>query len=712
MNAHDFLFALLLPVPPWLGFLIYRYRGRVGIAYGYFLGGILALLALPWPQMGYDLPSPHLGGALLGFTLFIAAHRDGGKGLRRLAYGVGGATVFVWLTGSRMGLDMRSVFAFWAMAVLDAGLWLLLSDLGYRVTQGRWLSVRMPVTGGLAFLIATDIFRNLPLGAQPLSWGASFLAGILLGLVALQQFLWLRKQGIWVEGRGDGFRVAMSALEGNKPAEGPTLAYAIEARQPMFLVNEKGMLLETNTAFSRMVGFPRNQIRGYLLQDLFQGRDAPAWDDLKDKLLRDFKGSVQATLVRKDSSFQNVRLEAVAFDRNMALVWIADPAVGTLALRSEMDAALQTPVLGVREAGRMAEKALGTILPAVEQILQETWNAKTRDAAERIMVAAQRLMPEADQQRSSSAFPHLQAAPAMEALLPRLQRMLPAGFTVRHRTPEFTLFMEPDALQRIATQLVLHGRQGLAQGTVTLAMAPLTLGNRSWALLTLELAGRPSAWEGDFLGLTWLQDTVRASLGILEMAHDGQGFLWPRIFLPCESLEANPASRYLQGRSVWIIDHDPQVREVLCGLVRSAGGEVQAHPGLRPFLESARRSTLPDILVLERAGPLGRFQTRLRRLGGPRVPAILLLGDGRPWSQGDGSNREGGSSRIILLEKPFPGQNFLQCLLALLHSMPGLCLGMEWGSLRGDEERATRAGGPPSVKPDPNPSEPPCPPSP
>jgi len=48
------------------------------------------------------------------------------------------------------------------------------------------------------------------------------------------------------------------------------------------------------------------------------------------------------------------------------------------------------------------------------------------------------------------------------------------------------------------------------------------------------------------------------------------------------------------------------------------------------------------------------------------VPAILLLGDGRPWSQGDGSNREGGPSRIILLEKPFPGQNFLQCLLALL----------------------------------------------
>jgi hypothetical protein len=130
------------------------------------------------------------------------------------------------------------------------------------------------------------------------------------------------------------------------------------------------------------------------------------------------------------------------------------------------------------------------------------------------------------------------------------------------------------------------------------------------------------------------------------------------------------ASRFLQGRSVWIVDQDPQVREALCGLVQGAGGQAEAHAGLRPLLESARSQALPDILVLERAGPLERFQARLRRLGDQGVPAILLMGDGRPWSQGDGSNREGGPSRIILLEKPFPGQNFLQCLLALLFDPP------------------------------------------
>jgi hypothetical protein len=666
MNAHDLVFALLLPVPPWLGFLIYRYRGRVGTAYGYFLGGILAVLALPWPQLGKDLPAPHLGGALLGFTLYVVAHRDGGRGLRRLCYGVGGASLFVWVTGVRMGLDMRSVLAFWAMALLYGGLWLLLSDLGYRMVQGRWLVLRLPLASGAAFLGATSIFRNLPLDASPLSWGNSLLSGMLLGLVALQQMAWLRRQGIWVEGRGDGFRVALSALEGDKPPEGKALTYALEARQPMFLVNEKGMLLESNSAFSRQVGFPRHQLRGYLLQDLFQGGEAPVWDTLRDLLLRDYKGSVRAILVRKDSSFQNVVLEAVAFDRNMALGWIVDPSPGTLALRGEADLALQTPVLGAREVGAQAQHALGTILPAVEEILSESWNMRTREAAERILLAAQRLVPEGGHAKGGTAFPHLQAAPAMAAVLPKLEAMLAGGWRVTHRTPDLTLFVESEVLQRICTQLALHGRQGLAEGLITLVMEPVTLGNRAWARITLDLAGTPAPWEGDFLGLAWLQDTVRGALGILEMAHDGRGFLWPRIYLPCQSREADPASRILAGRTVWIIDRDPAAREALAALVRSSGGQAHTHPGLRPFLEQARRQALPDILVLERTGSLERFQARLRSLPGTGVPGVLLLGDGRPWSQGDGSNRNGGPTRVILLEKPFPGQNFLQCLLALL----------------------------------------------
>ena len=93
MPLADLIAALLLPVPPWLGFWLFRRKGRVGLSYGYFLGGILTILALPWARLvGSPVPSSQLGGALFGFTLFLQAQREGVQGIRRLAMGVGGAT--------------------------------------------------------------------------------------------------------------------------------------------------------------------------------------------------------------------------------------------------------------------------------------------------------------------------------------------------------------------------------------------------------------------------------------------------------------------------------------------------------------------------------------------------------------------------------------------------------------------------------------------
>lgn len=609
MRGQDLLLALLLAVPPWVGFLTFRWKGRVGLSYGYFLGGILAILAIPWPALGTrGLPSAHLGGALLGFTFFLQANRDGRNGVRRLAVGVGGATFFAWLLGTTLGMDMRSVLAFWGTAMLEGSLWLLLSDLGYRLTKGRWLSIRMPAAGGAAFLTATAIYHVFTLGAPPLSWAASLLAGVLLGLVALHQLAWLRDQGIWVEGRGDGFRTALSALEGDRPPEGPTLAYAIEARQPMFLVNEKGMLLETNTAFSRLVGLPRYQMKGFLVQDLFQGQEAPTWDSLRAELLQDSRGRAVATLVRRDSGFQTVRLEAVAFDRNMALVWIADTGPGTLALRGD------------------------GVVP---------------------------LYPAAPPPRH--AAPHrLPAVPALEAMLPRLQLMLPEGITAALRIEPVTLLLEEEPLRRAATQMLLHGRQGLREGVVTLTLSAIALAGRPWARLELELAGPGADWEGDFLGLSWLHKTVQECSGILEVNQDDRGFLTPRVLLPCLPAEAEAAPGLLAGRRIGIVHKDPAVLKELAAAVAEAGGAPAPFGELRGLLEASHHGAPPDVLVLERTRALERWQSRLCGLGGRDIPA-LLLDDGRPLPQGGRAPR-----RLALLEKPFPGPDFIPCILALL----------------------------------------------
>ena len=83
MIPRDLALALLLPLPPLLGFWVFRLKGRVGLSYGYFLGGTLAVLAMPWPLItGKAQPMADLGGALLGFSLYLQAHREGRQGIR------------------------------------------------------------------------------------------------------------------------------------------------------------------------------------------------------------------------------------------------------------------------------------------------------------------------------------------------------------------------------------------------------------------------------------------------------------------------------------------------------------------------------------------------------------------------------------------------------------------------------------------------------
>ena len=217
----------------------------------------------------------------------------------------------------------------------------------------------------------------------------------------------------------------------------------------------------------------------------------------------------------------------------------------------------------------------------MEQILEESWNARTREAAERILVAAQRLVPDGASTGAANRPPPPAGGPGHGGPDAAPAGMLRAG---QQRAPPHP---RPDPV---------HGGRRPCSGSPpswssTAARAwpgapspwrctPVTLGNRAWALLTLELAGRPGRLGGGLPGAR-----LAPGHGARIPGHPGDeprrraGFLWPRIFLPCQSREADPASRCLEGRSVWVIDRDPVVRDALCGLVRGAGGEVQAHAG-------------------------------------------------------------------------------------------------------------------------------------
>lgn len=663
MNHRDLLLAVLLPLPPWLGFWVFRLKGRVGLSYGYFLGGILAVLAMPWPAFaGISLPSAQLGGSLLGFSLFLQAHREGRTGIRRMAVGLGGATLFAWAIGAATGVPMGTLGLFWATGILVGLMWLGLSDLGYRLARGRYLELRMPLVGAATFLVVTLLHRVLPLGSPAFSWSSSLLSGALLGLVALQQLSWLRRQGLWVEGRGDGFRVALSALESDQPAAGPALGYRIETQQAILLLDERGLIFEANEAFARLVGLQRHQIRGFEVEALFQGGERGVWETLRQQLLREAWGEVPATLVRKDGGFEQVVLEAAAFDRNMALVWVAAPMPGTLAIRNGRPS--RAAVHGTLDLSR-AMNALGSLLPATERMLAADQGDEAATWAGIARAAALKLSAALGAGRETAAAPSVPAQEALASLLPRLQRLFPAEIAVRMEVADLALLVDPEGLVRILTPLALHARGTVRSGLLRVLLEPTRLGGRLWAVLRVQAEGPgAAAIPAGFLGLGWLQQAVAECRGMLELQESRGNACQPRIYLPVEGA-AEPADAHpLAGRAVWIVERDALVRDALAGLVHQAGGSCRSFPDLKAFLRSRRGGPLPDLVVVERTASLDRFHAGLHRLDKAWVPA-LVLGNGEPIPV---DSLASGLHRVGFLEKPFLASEFIQSLLALVDS--------------------------------------------
>jgi PAS domain-containing protein len=537
-----------------------------------------------------------------------------------------------------------------------------MSDLGYRWTRGRWLEARVPLIGGLAFLLATLALRLLKPPIPLLHWQAAALAGVLLGLVALQQLQWLRGNGTWVEGRGDGFRTALSLLESDAKVDGPALAYGIESRQPVLLLDEKGVVLEANGAFGRRVGLARHQLRGYALKDLMQGRSAGAWEDLLEQLNRSGRGSTTATLVRPDGTFGDLELQAAAFDKNMALAWVAGSLEDPLTLASGHGAFNGEAHPDARR--RLAVvNALGAVLPMAEQILAETREESTKGMAALLLAACQRLSPNLPLS-SDEVAGELDLAPALEALLPKFQRMMPQGFEVALDLEPLRGRFREEALERVATHLLLHARQHIRSGRLLLRLGRVDLGGRQWGLLRAVAEGPETRNGLPLLGLGWLHQLLAEGRGMLELGRDPRGMMSPQAYLPLAEMPLHLDPDPLKGRRLWIVDQDHLVRETLLGVARRAGADADGFTDMKDLLRASRAGGLPDLLVLERTPRLERFQSALRRFQREPIPT-LVMGAGQTLPVSPASL---GLDRVGFIEKPFPSQEFIQSALAILRS--------------------------------------------
>lgn len=662
MAVADLIAALLLPLPPWVGFWIFRRKGRVGLSYGYFLGGILAVLALPWTHLtGLPIPTPQLGGALFGFTLFLQAQREGVQGIRRLAVGVGGATAFLVLLLLRLHLPWHVVVYFWVGAILEALLWLIFSDLAYRWARGRQLEVRMPLVGAAALGTGALAQLFLPPGVPRLPWPAALLAGLMLGLVALQQLRWLRSQGAWVEGRGEGLRVALALLDQKSSDEAPPLALGLEARQPMWLVNAQGRILESNGPFSQMAGLPRHRLRGYALDAIFQGGDTAVWESLRSQLLQYGCAAVSATQVSEDGTFRQVGLEASTFDRGMALVWIRDSAPGSVSLGG--GGILESG--GTEDGRRRRANALLALSAAVGRFQAELADGPLSSAVDQVRAAVAHLDPSSD---AGTPRPSVDGRIALTQLLPRIRTVLPTGGSIRLEAAELPLALDAEALGRMAMHLALHALERSPEGRLTLILEAVDLGSRTFGLLHMQEEAGKTRRVRTIFGLGWLRQSILDAGGLLELDQDAQGGLRPRVYLPTISLGGPTVSeRPLEGRHIWVVDRDPLAREALTTLVQLGGGQAAAFEDLPALLRDSHGQPPPDVLVLERTPRLERFQRALRSFQKDPIPT-LVLGMGQPLPMNPGAL---GLRRLGFLEKPFRAEAFLESVLALLRRPDG-----------------------------------------
>ena len=109
------------------------------------------------------------------------------------------------------------------------------------------------------------------------------------------------------------------------------------------------------------------------------------------------------------------------------------------------------------------------------------------------------------------------------------------------------------------------------------------------------------------------------------------------------------------------------MREALENLVIRKGGQAMAFPNLGALLRASKEHDPPDALVLERSPKLERFAKAMSGFQREPIPT-LVMGNGQAQPV---SPLRLGLLKLGFIEKPFPSQEFVQSLLALLKKKNG-----------------------------------------
>ena len=233
---------------------------------------------------------------------------------------------------------------------------------------------------------------------------------------------------------------------------------------------------------------------------------------------------------------------------------------------------------------------------------------------------------------------------------------LAKGLHLRFRPTRLVVTSDPLLLEQILRNLVGNAIRYTDHGGVLVAARSSAAGVRLqvWdtgsgisatdqarvfeAFVQLDNPGRDRR-RGQGLGLAIVQrsaDLLAHPLSLRSVPGRGSCFtlrLPPAASLPALQASDANAVRPLQGRTVWLLDDDPAVREALAERLSAWGAQVHRHASLTD-LDATLAANLPapDWLLTDHRLPAGdgtEAIARVRARWGP-VPALLITGDTAP----------------------------------------------------------------------------------
>jgi signal transduction histidine kinase len=263
---------------------------------------------------------------------------------------------------------------------------------------------------------------------------------------------------------------------------------------------------------------------------------------------------------------------------------------------------------------------------------------------------------------------------------------LAKGLRLRFRPTPRVVMSDPLLLEQILRNLVGNAIRYTDRGGVLVAaranaagvqlqvwdtgrgIAPADQQRVFEAFVQLDNPGRDRS-KGQGLGLAIVRrsaDLLGHRLGLCSVPGRGSCFtlMLPPATLPQQvDTPADNLARPLQGRTVWLLDDDPAVRDALAERLCAWGAVVHRHASLAELDQRlAAGGPAPDWLLTDHRLPEGDGTLaihRVRARWGP-VPALLITGDTAPALMAQLS-----ALSLEVLHKPFRPETLLARLQAL-----------------------------------------------